>query len=196
MTTDLKPYFKVLIDLYLDYPVLKSTDIKPLLATRLIIACQPEDFTYVNVNWLARVLEVDVSSFSKLYKRHYGKTIQESIISRKVWWAARLLDEHPEMSISECAEKLDYCDANYFIKVFKKEKGITPLQYKIKMRNQPPEIKKKNRPSNRVKKKALKWFQTYDLIMGIRKINIRRLHKILENRGVNGKKVIEKWEKK
>jgi AraC-like DNA-binding protein len=173
MTTDLKPYFKDLIDLYLDFPKLKITHMKPFLADRLIMACKPEDFAYFNVNWLARVLEVDVSFLSKHYKKFYKQTVQQSITSQKMWWAARLLVEYQDMSISQLAEKLDYCNANYFIKVFKKNRGITPLQFKIKMKDQPPEVKSKFSPTKEGEKVVKTWFRCYDLMMEIRKINIQ-----------------------
>lgn len=113
------------------------------IAMLFIMESQPDDYSYMDVNWIARVLKVKVSLLSKRYQKECYSTIQHSIIKQKVRWAVRFLVENPEMSIEEIASKLDYCNGNYFIKVFKKEKGITPQQFRIRYRNSPPEVKKK-----------------------------------------------------
>jgi YesN/AraC family two-component response regulator len=45
--------------------------------------------------------------------------------------AKELLLQRLDLSIEEIAKKLDYCDGNYFIKVFKKSVKMTPLQYRL-----------------------------------------------------------------
>ncbi len=160
--TNLKPGFKEKIEIYSDFPHLKKNRMIPLIAMRIIADSRPDDYAYMDVNWLARVLKVNVSFLSKRYKKSYKVTIQQDIIERRVLWATRFLVEDPEMSIEEIAKKLHYCNGNYFIKVFKKEKNITPQQFRIRYRNAPPEIKEKYEVSDKSKQIVVLFWRAYD----------------------------------
>lgn len=140
---------------------------------RMIMDSQPDDYAYMDVNWIARVLKVKVSFLSKRYLKYYKETIQQAIIGRKIWWAVRFLVEDPEMSIEEIARKLDYCNANYFIKVFKKDKKITPQQFRIQYRKAPPEIKKKYEISDETKQFVASLMRVYDCRMKLMKCLLR-----------------------
>ena len=173
MTMDLKPYFKKKIDIYRDFPGIKENEMVPYIAMRMIMDSQPDDFTYLDVNWLARVLEVKVPFLSKNYQKRFKETIGQAITERKMWWAVRFLVECPDMSIDQIAEKLDYCTGNYFIKVFKQEKEITPLQYRVRYRNSPPEVQEKDRITEDDKRFVNAYFNLFDQYMLVMKFLIR-----------------------
>jgi len=76
-------------------------------------------------------------SRSRLYRyasEYYGCGIEQ--ITRRIRLGkAKDLLETTNQPISEVAYKVGYTDYNYFIKVFKKEAGITPVKYrKLKMK--------------------------------------------------------------
>ena len=68
----------------------------------------------------------------------FTKELQESyssFLSRiKMEWAKEYL-ESTEKSVNEIGEQLGFSDATYFIKVFKKHVGVTPLVYKNYYKN-------------------------------------------------------------
>lgn len=71
-------------------------------------------------------------SRSKLYKialEYYGKSIEQIIRELRVKMAKELLDttDHP---VSEVSSIVGFDDYNYFIKVFKKGTGTTPVKYR------------------------------------------------------------------
>jgi len=106
--TKLKPYFIEMLKIYCNYPGIKKNRMVSFIAMRMIKESQPDDYTYMDVNWIAGVLKVKVSLLSKRYQKEFYYTIQHTIIKQKVWWAVRFLVESPEMSIEEIASKLDY----------------------------------------------------------------------------------------
>ena len=168
--TKLKPYFIEMLKIYCNYPGIKKNRMVSFIAMRMIKESQPDDYTYMDVNWIAGVLKVKVSLLSKRYQKEFYYTIQHTIIKQKVWWAVRFLVESPEMSIEEIASKLDYCNGNYFIKVFKKEKAISPLQFRIRYRNSPPEVKEEIEVTDEVKQSVKSFLKLYDCSMYLRKL--------------------------
>ena len=92
-------------------------------------------------NYIAENLNGDLSvkaicdfcqiSPSMLYRTavaNYGCSISEYIKKRRIKEAKVLL--RTPLNITQLAEAVGFSDANYFIKIFKKETGTTPLKYK------------------------------------------------------------------
>lgn len=72
-------------------------------------------------------------SRSKLYQiagEYYGKGIEQLTRELRIERAKELL-KTTAYSVSEAAAMVGYPDYNYFIKVFKKEAGMTPKQYSL-----------------------------------------------------------------
>ncbi|MEK0317317.1 response regulator [Cohnella sp. 56] len=70
---------------------------------------------------------------SKIYKRETGEGISEYIARLRMERAAELLGSTDER-IYEIGCKTGYMNANYFIKVFRKQYGATPQEYRERMR--------------------------------------------------------------
>ncbi|MEE0946718.1 MAG: PocR ligand-binding domain-containing protein [Acutalibacteraceae bacterium] len=66
----------------------------------------------------------------EFFRKQYGKTAGEYILQKRLQLAQKLLCEHKEKTITEIAFLCGFSDYNYFIRVFKKNIGITPLKYK------------------------------------------------------------------
>lgn len=60
-----------------------------------------------------------------------GKTSSQIIKSKQLLEIKRLL-VHTNLSVSEIAANLNFTDQSYFAKFFKRETGISPLQYRVK----------------------------------------------------------------
>jgi len=74
-------------------------------------------------------------SKSVLYKRFhacFNCTVSEYINTRRVEKSIELLTR-TDLSIEEISQKVGFASASYFSKIFKKEKGVSPLNYKKKV---------------------------------------------------------------
>jgi AraC-like DNA-binding protein len=58
-----------------------------------------------------------------------GKTSSQIIKAKQLLEIKRLL-VHTNLSVSEIANQLNFEDQSYFTKFFKRETGITPIQYR------------------------------------------------------------------
>lgn len=64
-----------------------------------------------------------------VFKKHTGMTVKKYLIGARLEAACRLLEE-TSLSVSEIAEKVGMGDVYYFSKIFKREKGCPPVQYR------------------------------------------------------------------
>ena len=83
----------------------------------------------VTMRDMANLCHLSPSYFSKIFPREAGETFTDYVNRRKVEWAKQKLRDSAE-SVSAIAFALGYVDTSYFIKVFKKFEGITPLAYR------------------------------------------------------------------
>lgn len=77
----------------------------------------------------AELCNISKSHFFALFKEHFGKTFAEFMVTRQVTQAKYLLST-TDMSITEIALQLSFCDASYFTKVFKSIIGLTPRAFR------------------------------------------------------------------
>lgn len=97
---------------------------------------------YLNMNYsqnitgpeLCRYLGLSVSHFSKTFKDETGMTVTQVLAMLRCRHAAELL-ENSDLAIQEISRYVGYLDSNYFIKVFKKQYGMTPSEYQLQKRN-------------------------------------------------------------
>lgn len=78
---------------------------------------------------LASLFHFNASYFSTLFKAHTGVSLTEYIIRVRMNKAEQLL-LHSEDKIADIAQKTGYKDVAYFIRVFRREKGITPKKFR------------------------------------------------------------------
>lgn len=69
--------------------------------------------------------------FDGLFKKRFGKTPARYITLQKIAYAGQLL-RMPHLSVMEVAERCGFGDVYYFSKVFKKETGSTPTDFRRK----------------------------------------------------------------
>ncbi len=75
--------------------------------------------------------EVDISPyyFSKLFKEETGENFIEYLTSIRINKAKQLISGS-DMSMKEICTEVGYSDPNYFSRIFKKNVGVTPTEYK------------------------------------------------------------------
>lgn len=80
---------------------------------------------------MADDLGISISSICKTAKKHSNKTLHQLLTATRLKKAKKLLKE-TEMNINEISYMVGIQDYNYFTKIFKKNEGITPTEYRKK----------------------------------------------------------------
>lgn len=87
-----------------------------------------------NVDFYANKLNMSARSLNQICQQILQKSITEIIEIRKLLEAKKLLLK-TDMTISEIGYELGYNDKAYFSNVFKKKNGVTPSDFRNKMRD-------------------------------------------------------------
>lgn len=90
------------------------------------------DFQYstdVSLSSLAKMLSVSEGHLSTLFKKETGSTITDYVNSTRIRQALILLNTST-LSIGEIAARCGFLDANYFSRIFKKQLGLSPREYR------------------------------------------------------------------
>ncbi|MBE7042074.1 MAG: helix-turn-helix domain-containing protein [Ruminococcaceae bacterium] len=82
----------------------------------------------ITVSQIAEKCFISTSTLERYFMKYTHSRPVEYIRHKKMTEAAELLRQG--MSVSRTVEQLGYCDESYFIELFKKHFGTTPLQYK------------------------------------------------------------------
>ncbi|MNI09544.1 Bifunctional transcriptional activator/DNA repair enzyme AdaA [compost metagenome] len=124
-----------------DSPVIESGNPKAVLPDRSAVSCsnptlQPAfDYIYSHkhenftLEAMARLCHISPSYFSRLFVRESGENFSAYISRLKIGQAKQLL-ETTGLSVNEISDHLSFCDAGYFIKIFKKYEQRTPAAYR------------------------------------------------------------------
>lgn len=86
--------------------------------------------TYITSEMFAREFGFVPSYISKVFKRHRNITPMQYLTKVRLERACELLRKKTDIRVKEVAEEVGYDNIQYFSKVFKKEIGIWPTEYK------------------------------------------------------------------
>ncbi len=118
----------------------------PQLFEENMISCRNpyinEAIKYINNNFskditlkmIANYVHISESYFSVLFKEEIGMTFTDYLTKLRIKKAKQFLIEY-ELKIYEIADKVGYHSAKYFIKVFRKNEGSTPNQFRKNLNN-------------------------------------------------------------
>lgn len=84
----------------------------------------------LNLNVIAQTMNYSQSYLSKVFIQKYGCPPIRYLNQIRLQKACYLLTSHPELTINQIAELIGYENQAYFSRIFKKHKGISPLQYR------------------------------------------------------------------
>ncbi len=79
---------------------------------------------------IADNFHVNPTYLSRTFKENYGMTPSKFIQDQRISLAKRLLLQYPDMEVKEISSFIGYTNQNYFSRVFKKESGFSPLEYR------------------------------------------------------------------
>ncbi len=77
---------------------------------------------------IAKRCNVSEAYLKKIFAKYTGRGVHNCVLKTKIAAAKQLLDSG--MSVSQVAEKLSFSTPNYFSIVFRRETGISPMEYK------------------------------------------------------------------
>lgn len=83
----------------------------------------------LSLNDYAKLIGITPNHLTQTVKLLTGKTSSQIIKSKQLLEIKRLL-VHTSLNVSEIANQLHFEDQSYFTKFFKRETGLTPLQYR------------------------------------------------------------------
>lgn len=66
----------------------------------------------------------------RLFRKEFGMTVNEYVLARRLSRAESLLKSDLSLNMAGISAASGFPDYNYFIRAFKRHKGITPLQYR------------------------------------------------------------------
>ena len=128
----LKDSFKLQEDMIKEYCLLvKNHSLKKYssLIGRIITLIEYDLTQDLSLHTLAEKVNVNASYLSTAFKKECDITLTDYIHKKRLEKALQLLN-HTNKQIQTIAYECGIQDTNYFIKLFKKETGITPSQYR------------------------------------------------------------------
>lgn len=84
----------------------------------------------INLNLIAHTMNYSSSYLTKIFYSHYDCTPSKYIISLRIQKAQQLLSHHAELSVRQIGEAVGYPEQGYFSRIFKKQTGVSPLDYR------------------------------------------------------------------
>lgn len=79
---------------------------------------------------LCKKFHLSKNALYHLFKNEFNMTVNELILHKRLNAASDMLITMPDLTITQVAEQCGFTDYNYFIRIFKKVNGTTPLQYR------------------------------------------------------------------
>ena len=83
----------------------------------------------ISLDDVSREIDISPYYFSKIFKEAMGENFIEYLTNIRIEKAKELLD-NTDMSMKEICIEVGYSNPNYFSRIFKKNVGVTPTEYK------------------------------------------------------------------
>ncbi|TAH66820.1 MAG: helix-turn-helix domain-containing protein [Anaerolineaceae bacterium] len=83
----------------------------------------------ISLDDVSRIVDISPYYFSKLFKEETGENFIEYLTNMRIEKAKELL-EHSDLNIKNICVDTGYSDPNYFSRIFKKQVGVTPTEYR------------------------------------------------------------------
>jgi two-component system, response regulator YesN len=85
----------------------------------------------LSIEMMADEVGMSAAYICRIYKQYTGKTINETLLDKRMEQARQLLTES-SLSVNEVSEKVGFTGSSYFYRVFKKVNGVTPIEFRRK----------------------------------------------------------------
>ena len=88
----------------------------------------------INLESIAKRVKLSSFYFSKMFKSYWKKSFTDYLTEIRIRESCKMLAD-PSFSIKEIAAAVGFSNSNYFSRVFKQSKNITPVKYRNKILN-------------------------------------------------------------
>lgn len=88
-----------------------------------------------SVEKIADELNISYSQLNRLSNKIFNMPLKQYALNLKIKTAARLLTEHPDMSVSDIAATVGIDNTHYFSRIFSEKIGTSCTEYRIKQKN-------------------------------------------------------------
>lgn len=88
-----------------------------------------ENCSTVNLDIMSEKFFYSKTHICRLFIKNTGKSFNEFLMDIKIGQACSMLD-NSNLTVDEIASNLGYKSVEYFYRLFKKKKGITPKEYR------------------------------------------------------------------
>lgn len=105
------------------------------LIRRVISQIRQETANQLSLRYLAEVCNVNASYLSNQFRTETGITLTKYINRHRVEKSLPLL-LHSQLSIAQVSESVGFLDENYYARIFKKIKGVSPKVYRKNSQNE------------------------------------------------------------
>ena len=89
------------------------------------------------INTVAEAAGIGAQHLSRLFREELDTNFVKFVTERRMDMACRLLDS-TTLGVAEIADRCGFTDANYFAKVFRKSRGLSPGDYRSGIGLKPP----------------------------------------------------------
>ncbi|MBW3469136.1 AraC family transcriptional regulator [Arthrospiribacter ruber] len=125
----IKGYLRVLFAKISEHTADKTTSIENPLCDRFLSLLSQQSPILHKVVDYATILQTTPQNLNQACKKKTGKTASDHINSQLILEAKRNI-LHTDQNINQIADLLQFNDASYFVKFFKKHTGETPHQFR------------------------------------------------------------------
>ena len=84
----------------------------------------------LSVGGIARQLQLSADHLNRIFKKDMGVTVHDYLTSFRIRKACGLLRQGPGIKVYEVADLVGFGEYKYFHRVFTKEMGVSPSEYK------------------------------------------------------------------
>lgn len=106
---------------------------RPRHIDRFIRAVDTHLAAHHDTQHYADLLCITPNYLNEIVQRHLGTTAK-SYIQQKIVGKAKIQLAYTDLSVSEVAGRLGFESPSYFIRLFRRQTGLTPLQYRRELR--------------------------------------------------------------
>lgn len=85
----------------------------------------------LNVDEMCKLVGMSKSSLYRMFTEQYGITPAQMVLQERLKFAKDLMCKEPQLKIKEIAYASGFNDPNYFNRVFKRQEGMTPVDYRL-----------------------------------------------------------------
>ena len=84
----------------------------------------------INFNLIANNMNYSSSYLTKIFCQYFNSSPSKYLISLRIQKAQHILLHNPDLTIRQVGELVGYEDQGYFSRIFKKQTGLSPLEYR------------------------------------------------------------------